>query len=51
MGEEGKEFNIADWFTYFAFDMTGDLTFAESFGCLEQGVRWYSEIPSRYANL
>lgn len=39
MGREGKEFNIADWFTYFTFDVTGDLTFAESFGYLEQASK------------
>ena len=39
MGREGKEFKIADWFTYFTFDITRDLTFAESFGFLEQGLQ------------
>lgn len=39
MRREGREFIIADWFTYFAFDITGDLTFVESFGYLEQGSK------------
>lgn len=34
---EGRPFNIGDWFCYFTFDTMGDLTFNESFGCLDRG--------------
>ncbi|KAF2732593.1 cytochrome P450 monooxygenase [Polyplosphaeria fusca] len=37
LSREGKEFNIGDWFCYFTFDTMGDLSFGESFGCLEHG--------------
>ncbi|MCJ1351257.1 MAG: hypothetical protein MMC33_001241 [Icmadophila ericetorum] len=28
--------NIVEWFNFFTFDLTGHLTFSESFGCLEE---------------
>jgi cytochrome P450 len=37
LAKEGKTFNIGDWFCYFTFDTMGDLSFGESFGCLERG--------------
>lgn len=37
LAKEDKEFNIGDWFCYFTFDTMGDLSFGESFGCLENG--------------
>lgn len=37
LAKDGKEFNISDWFCYFTFDTMGDLSFGESFGCLEKG--------------
>ena len=37
MAREEKEFNVGDWFCYFTFDTMGDLSFGESFGCLEHG--------------
>lgn len=35
-GDIGQEFiiNIVDWFHWFAFDLVGELSFRESFGCL-----------------
>ncbi|KAF2241119.1 averantin oxidoreductase [Trematosphaeria pertusa] len=43
---EGKEFNIGDWFCYFTFDTMGDLSFGDSFGCLEHGEyqEWVSYL-------
>ncbi|PSN72204.1 cytochrome P450, partial [Corynespora cassiicola Philippines] len=48
MARKGTEFNICDWFSYFTFDLIGDLSFGESFGCLDHGtilheieVFWY----------
>lgn len=37
LAAEGHAFNIGDWFCYFTFDTMGDLTFNESFGCLDRG--------------
>ncbi|OBT82403.1 hypothetical protein VE02_08402 [Pseudogymnoascus sp. 03VT05] len=33
--EASKEFNAVDWFNYTTFDIIGDLSFGEPFGCLE----------------
>ena len=35
--EQGKSFNIVDWYNFLTFDVIGDLAFRESFGCLERG--------------
>ncbi|KAH7371061.1 cytochrome P450 [Pyrenochaeta sp. MPI-SDFR-AT-0127] len=32
--EAGAQVNIADWYTYTLFDITGDLAFGETFDCL-----------------
>lgn len=37
LARESRPFNIGDWFCYFTFDTMGDLTFNESFGCLDSG--------------
>ncbi|USP79002.1 hypothetical protein yc1106_06276 [Curvularia clavata] len=29
--------NLADWFNFLTFDLSGDLTYGESFGCVENG--------------
>lgn len=33
--EDGAIVNIVQWFAFLAFDLVGDLSFGESFGCLE----------------
>ena len=35
--EKGIAVDMVKWFNYMAFDLIGDLTFAESFDCLETG--------------
>jgi cytochrome P450 len=35
--EQDKSFNIVDWFNFMTFDIIGDLSFGESFGCLDRG--------------
>ena len=37
LSSNDEEFNIGDWFCYFTFDTMGDLTFNESFRCLDRG--------------
>ncbi|PVI04792.1 cytochrome P450 [Periconia macrospinosa] len=32
---KGATINVTDWFNFFAFDLIGDLSFGESFGCME----------------
>jgi len=32
-----EDIDICDWFSFVTFDLTGDLAFKESFGCLDQG--------------
>ncbi|OJD14471.1 hypothetical protein AJ78_05182 [Emergomyces pasteurianus Ep9510] len=34
-GGGSKSFNLIEWFNYATFDIIGDLTFGESFGCVE----------------
>ncbi|KAH9427878.1 Cytochrome P450 monooxygenase abl2 [Pyricularia oryzae] len=38
--------NVANWFTYLAFDIMGDLCFAEPFGCLDQAANteWSTSV-------
>ncbi|KUJ07971.1 cytochrome P450 [Mollisia scopiformis] len=33
--KSGKPFDISQWYEFMTFDIIGDLTFGESFGCLE----------------
>jgi cytochrome P450 len=35
--KQNKIFNIADWYNFFTFDVTGDLAFKEQYDCLGQG--------------
>ncbi|KAF1990082.1 cytochrome P450 [Aulographum hederae CBS 113979] len=34
---EGKPVNLVSWFNFTTFDIIGDLSFGEPFGCLEEG--------------
>lgn len=34
---QGKPANMVSWYNYCTFDIIGDLSFGEPFGCLEQG--------------
>ena len=41
LSEEGRDVDICDWFSFVMFDLTGDLAFKESFGCLDEGkISW-----------
>ncbi|KAI5781555.1 cytochrome P450 [Geopyxis carbonaria] len=46
LGTTAEGMNIADWLGYLTFDITGDLTFGESFGALEneKNHKWMSLI-------
>ncbi|KAF2021584.1 averantin oxidoreductase, partial [Aaosphaeria arxii CBS 175.79] len=35
--ENRQSFNIVDWYNFMTFDVIGDLSFGESFGCLDRG--------------
>lgn len=35
--ERGETFDIVKWYNFITFDVIGDLSFGESFGCLERG--------------
>jgi cytochrome P450 len=35
--ERGEIFNIVKWYNFITFDVIGDLSFGESFGCLDRG--------------
>lgn len=35
--EKGQAFDIVKWFNFVTFDVIGDLSFGESFGCLDRG--------------
>ncbi|KAF4845773.1 Cytochrome P450 monooxygenase hmp1 [Colletotrichum siamense] len=37
-GRDGAVVNMLEWFTYCTFDMIGDLSFGEPFGCLENSM-------------
>lgn len=40
--ESGEVFDIVKWFNFITFDVIGDLSFGESFGCLDQGdFHWW----------
>ncbi|UKZ82890.1 hypothetical protein TrVFT333_010690 [Trichoderma virens FT-333] len=43
---ENQAVNVSDWYTYLAFDMMGDLCFAEPFGCLDQAsaTEWSTSV-------
>jgi len=46
----GTAVDLVDWFNYTAFDIIGDLTFGEPFGCLEES-RIHPWIHFIFANL
>jgi cytochrome P450 len=37
-GKENETVDLAQWFNYLTFDLSGDLSFGESFSCLETGT-------------
>ncbi|KAL7895418.1 cytochrome P450 [Trichoderma sp. SZMC 28014] len=43
---ENQAVNVSDWYTYVAFDIMGDLCFAEPFGCLDQAsaTEWSTSV-------
>lgn len=46
MAERDEEFNLVNWLNFTTFDIIGDLTFGEPFGCLDLGRfhEWVSMI-------
>ncbi|AEO65383.1 uncharacterized protein THITE_2143111 [Thermothielavioides terrestris NRRL 8126] len=46
MAAGNRSLNVSDWYTYLAFDMMGDLCFAEPFGCLDQAsnTQWSTSV-------
>jgi hypothetical protein len=42
--DEDEVFDTVRWFNYITFDVIGDLSFGESFGCLAEG-QYHSWIP------
>ena len=51
--DDGKPFNIVDWFHFTTFDIAGDLEFGESFNCLEDGKLhpWIEVMLSHFKRL
>ncbi|KAK3344487.1 cytochrome P450 [Lasiosphaeria hispida] len=43
---ENQAVDVSAWYTYLAFDLMGDLCFAEPFGCLDQGsaTEWSTSV-------
>ncbi|KAI0187910.1 cytochrome P450 [Xylaria flabelliformis] len=43
---ENRAIDVSNWYTYAAFDIMGDLCFAEPFGCLDQasGTEWSTSV-------
>ncbi|KAI3336049.1 cytochrome P450 [Ustulina deusta] len=43
---EGRAVDVSSWYSYAAFDIMGDLCFAEPFGCLEQAsaTEWSTSV-------
>ncbi|KAI1625291.1 pisatin demethylase [Exophiala viscosa] len=39
--EQGRIFNLADWYNFLTFDAIGDLAFKEYYGCLDDGKYHY----------
>ncbi|KAK3308168.1 cytochrome P450 [Chaetomium strumarium] len=46
MAAEDRAVDVSDWYTYLAFDIMGDLCFAEPFGCLDQAsaTEWSTSV-------
>lgn len=38
MSANDEVIDICDWFSFVTFDLTGDLAFKETFGCLDEGI-------------
>ncbi|KAL4919151.1 cytochrome P450 [Aspergillus aurantiobrunneus] len=38
LADDGQEFNLVNWLNFTTFDIIGDLTFGEPFGCLDLGA-------------
>jgi cytochrome P450 len=38
LAHRGEPANMATWFTFCTFDIIGDLSFGEPFGCLQEGT-------------
>jgi len=38
LAREGTPANLVSWFNFCTFDIIGDLSFGEPFGCLEEGM-------------
>ncbi|KAH7027179.1 cytochrome P450 [Microdochium trichocladiopsis] len=49
---ENRAVDVSDWYTYLAFDLMGDLCFAEPFGCLDQGsaTEWSTSVISIFVD-
>lgn len=43
---QGEPVNVSSWYTYLAFDIMGDLCFAEPFGCLDRATNteWSTSV-------
>ncbi|KAK8013885.1 hypothetical protein PG990_007181 [Apiospora arundinis] len=43
---QGEPVDVSSWYTYLAFDIMGDLCFAEPFGCLDQetNTEWSTSV-------
>ncbi|KAK8878792.1 cytochrome P450 [Apiospora arundinis] len=43
---QGESVDVSSWYTYLAFDIMGDLCFAEPFGCLDQetNTEWSTSV-------
>jgi cytochrome P450 len=39
LAQEKKPANMVSWFNFCTFDIIGDLSFGEPFGCLEEGKK------------
>ncbi|KAF1950336.1 cytochrome P450 [Byssothecium circinans] len=48
--EKGADINVNDWFNFFAFDLIGNLSLGESFGCME-GSSYHPWVKMLYAYL
>lgn len=43
--DTGEVFDIVRWYNFITFDVIGDLSFGESFGCLDQGeFHWWPAL-------
>jgi cytochrome P450 len=47
LARKGEPANMASWFNFCTFDIIGDLSFGEPFGCLREGVFFHVTNPNR----